>query len=136
MILIVISITRTKSFFHPSVKPTEPVLSKALEESVTTHEAQSLKLTAKVTPESDLTISWMKDGEPLKSDAHYKITANKDGTQTLNIRSVKLEDSAEYSIKFTNAVGDTITTSKVSYNTFLWSLSLSIGNYFKALSVI
>uniref|UniRef100_A0A7M5UZA9 Ig-like domain-containing protein n=1 Tax=Clytia hemisphaerica TaxID=252671 RepID=A0A7M5UZA9_9CNID len=95
------------------VKPTEPVLSKAFEESVATHEGQPLKLIAKVTPEPDLTISWMKDGEPLKSDAHYKITANKDGTQTLTIRSVKLEDSAEYSIKFTNSVGDTITTSKV-----------------------
>ena len=84
-----------------------------MEADISTHEGQPLKLSAKVTPEPTLNITWMKDGEVLKSDAHYKITSNKDGTQTLNVRSVKLEDDAEYSIQFTNDIGDTLTTSKV-----------------------
>lgn len=75
-------------------------------------------MTAKVSPEADLAISWLKDGEPLKSDVHCKITSNMDGTQTLSIRSVKIEDGAEYSIQFNNDVGDTITTSKVDHLVF------------------
>ena len=104
-------------FYHNSVfvtaKPTEPILLSPLSEAVDTHEGQQISLSTKISSEPGLHITWLKNGTPVKSDSHTKITSNKDGTQTLTIRSAKQEDSGEYSVSFKNDVGETITTSKV-----------------------
>jgi len=92
---------------------TGPVLVTPLTADISTHEGQPLKLTAKVTPEPGLTINWCKNGSPLKADHHVKLTSNKDGTQTLTVRSVNNDDNGEYSITFVNDIGETVSTSKV-----------------------
>lgn len=50
------------------------------------------------------TITWLRDGKPL-TDSRFVVSAEEDGTLTLKIASVELDDKSRITIRAENAFG-------------------------------
>jgi hypothetical protein len=78
--------------------------------SVTVRKTETVVLSTTIAGNPAPTISWFKNGKPIK-----KPTPKKDGdTYTLTIVNTTMEDTAEYTVKATNSVGTAETTAQLT----------------------
>jgi hypothetical protein len=82
--------------------------------SVTVRKTETVVLSTTIAGNPAPTISWFKNGKPIK-----KPTPKKDGdTYTLTIVNTTMEDTAEYTVKATNSVGTAETTAQLTVEEF------------------
>lgn len=82
-----------------------PLFSKNLEDRMV-EEKETLIMEAqlaKVKPKP--TVTWLRDGKPLTSDDHFKLSESEDGSLKLTIISTELEDKSRITIKAENSFG-------------------------------
>ncbi|CAG9533738.1 unnamed protein product [Cercopithifilaria johnstoni] len=81
-----------------------PIFEKNIEDKLVV-EGEELIMDAKLAEVKPVpTISWLKDGEPLK-DARFKLSREEDGTLKLKIDSVELGDKSRITIRAENQFG-------------------------------
>ena len=65
------------------------------------------KVQCKISGSPSPTIAWFKDGQPIEASNNISIQTDFDGTQTLLIKSIQLEDKGVYTCQATNIGGTT-----------------------------
>uniref|UniRef100_A0AAR2J867 Ig-like domain-containing protein n=1 Tax=Pygocentrus nattereri TaxID=42514 RepID=A0AAR2J867_PYGNA len=79
-----------------SLKLTHPIIQQT--------EGHSVQFECRVAGSSPMEISWLKDGEPLRSDSEYTMTFD-DNSAVLKIAKGEMRHSGEYTCVATNSVG-------------------------------
>ena len=72
-------------------------------------EGYTARFTCRVSGRPTPTVTWFKDGRPIPSDERFEITYEEDGTCTLTILEVTIDEDAEYMCKAVNQLGKAIT---------------------------
>lgn len=88
-----------------------PVFTTHLQNQHQLQEAQHVHLEAQVEPRADpnLKIEWFKNGEPLSLGSRIRSTFDF-GLVTLSVNSLRADDSAIYTCKATNLLGEAVST--------------------------
>ncbi|KIH44711.1 immunoglobulin I-set domain protein [Ancylostoma duodenale] len=82
-----------------------PTFSKNLEDRLVT-EGEVTIMEAKLNQvKPKPTVTWLRDGKEFKSDDHFVLTEQEDGTLQMKIISTKMEDKARITIKAENYFG-------------------------------
>ncbi|CAF3618249.1 unnamed protein product [Rotaria sordida] len=72
---------------------------------VNVHIGEPAKLQCKITASPTPTVTWLKDGQPLKPSDNVTPHSEPDGTQTLTFKSAQMTDKAAYTCQVTNVGG-------------------------------
>ena len=92
----------------------KPTFDTVLPSEANVVEGKSLKLTAKISGYPKPQSKWLKDGEPITNDDHFVTHCFGDGTISLDIESVRAQDSGKYDIVVGNDLGEI--SSRVAVN--------------------
>ncbi|KAI5701651.1 hypothetical protein M8J75_011738 [Diaphorina citri] len=104
-----------------------PVFTTHLENQHQLQEAQHVHLEAQVEPRADpnLKIEWFKNGVPLSLGSRIRSTFDF-GLVTLSINSLRADDSAIYTCKATNLLGEAVSTCTLKIEDRHWLLNKSL----------
>lgn len=105
-------------FFFSDVK-TPPSFPKKIT-SITQIEGQAVQFECRVAGSSPMEVSWLKDGEALKSDSEYTMSFD-DNSAVLNIVKGEMRHSGEYTCIATNSVGTASCRAKLTLQGLFFS---------------
>lgn len=108
-------------FFFSDVK-TPPSFPKKIT-SITQIEGQPVQFECRVAGSSPMEVSWLKDGEALRSDSEYTMSFD-DNSAVLNIVKGEMKHSGEYTCIATNSVGTASCRAKLTLQGLFISISL------------
>lgn len=105
------SMNKVPEMFVDTKPQQAPVFTTHLQNHEKLNEGQHVYLEAQVEPRADpnLRIEWFKNGAPLTTGSRLKSTFDF-GLVTLSINSVRADDSAIYTCKATNLLGEAVST--------------------------
>ncbi|KAI1702784.1 immunoglobulin domain-containing protein [Ditylenchus destructor] len=92
-----------------------PLFRKDLEDKLVTEKETLImeaELDTKVKPKP--TVQWLKDGKPLESDDHWKLTEPAEGRHRLTVISAEMEDKSRITIKAENKFGSAESSANVA----------------------
>lgn len=82
-----------------------PIFLQQLPEELHVIESDCAKFVVQIQSDTDLDVSWFRDSEPVSMSDRVEVE-EEDGTHSLTIRDVKLNDDAEYECRAKNECGD------------------------------
>lgn len=117
------AMNRVPEVFVDQTQQQAPVFTTHLQSYEKLVEGQHIQLEAQVEPRADpnLRIDWFKNGEPLTTGSRIRSTFDF-GLVTLQINSLRDDDSGLYVVKATNAVGEAVSTASIRVGDRHWLL--------------
>ncbi|KMY97015.1 uncharacterized protein Dsimw501_GD13415, isoform H [Drosophila simulans] len=115
------AMNRVPEMFVDSTPQQAPVFTTHLQSYDKLHEGQHVLLEAQVEPRADpnLRIEWFKNGISLTTGSRIRSTFDF-GLVTLSINGLRADDSAIYTCKATNQVGEAVSTSSLKIEDRHW----------------
>ncbi|XP_026832432.1 titin isoform X1 [Drosophila erecta] len=115
------AMNRVPEMFVDSTPQQAPVFTTHLQSYDKLHEGQHVLLEAQVEPRADpnLRIEWFKNGVSLTTGSRIRSTFDF-GLVTLSVNGLRADDSAIYTCKATNQVGEAVSTSSLKIEDRHW----------------